>query len=164
MPKTELTHIRTPPDCIPREWRQGSSLVPHTGSPVLSTDPDGLYCGRRLRKLHFDLVVISDKGFERLLGLADTHSDPTARHSHNEENNPTIKARWRASSRRHALESLCLTNVDGPTHRSIAQIVDKCASLRCLDLLGLDHASVGLFRRNSVWLCCQPIRTLRMRI
>lgn len=62
-----------------------SSPVPRTGSPFLSTDTEGLYSGRRLRKLQLDLVVISDEGLERLLGLADTHSDPTARHSHNEE-------------------------------------------------------------------------------
>lgn len=67
-----------------------SSPVPRTGSPFLSTDTEGLYSGRRLRKLQLDLVVISDEGLERLLGLADTHRDLTARHSQMKKTTPLL--------------------------------------------------------------------------
>lgn len=115
-------------------------------SAILDTDIAALYIGRRLQKLAFHFVHISDEGVLRLLGI-----------------DLVPKAEADTGLRPHALVYLEVDHCYSFTHKSGVRILQECDRIQHLNFFQSKIATIELFQ-GGLWACSKSIQQLSLDI
>ncbi|KAG0100530.1 hypothetical protein BGZ93_010853 [Podila epicladia] len=116
--------------------------------PIDSSDMEGLYVGRRLRRLKLNYCRILDHGVFRLLGIdAAPLATPNGRDDH------------------------CLVHLDVGINassrisdKSVTRILRECGRLVHLDLQDSKAATLALFREVRPWPCAATLQHLSLNL
>ncbi|KAF9378319.1 hypothetical protein CPC16_011366 [Podila verticillata] len=117
-------------------------------SAILDTDIAALYVGRRLQKLAFHFVHISDEGVLRLLGIDLV---------------PKAEADTDTGLRPHALVCLDVDHCYSFTHKSGVRILQECDRIQQLNFFQSKIATIDLFQ-GGLWACSKSIQQLSLDI
>ncbi|KAG0356369.1 hypothetical protein BG005_004702 [Podila minutissima] len=116
--------------------------------PMDSSDMEGLYVGRRLRRLKLNYCRILDHGLLRLLGI--DVAPPATSDSHGDHCLVHLEVGINTSSR--------------ISDKSVTRILRECGRLEHLDLQDSKAATLALFREVRPWPCTATLQHLSLNL